>query len=105
MAHLTIDWVRERVKSGQYRFSGHALKAMEDDGLALRQIVESILSGKIIESYPDTGRGASCLISGFSAAFAIHSVCGQQSDKMLVITVYGPPDPTKWVDPYTRRKP
>ena len=35
-----------------------------------------ILTGEILEQYPDTGRGESCLILGFSVTKPIHVVCG-----------------------------
>ncbi|MCB0115835.1 MAG: DUF4258 domain-containing protein [Caldilineaceae bacterium] len=59
------------------------------------------MNGEILEAYPDTGRGESCLIVGFAGDTPIHVVCGRRGDKIALITVYVP-GPPKFVDPWTR---
>lgn len=71
------------------------------DGLTLTQVEESLLSGEILEQYPDTGRGESCLILGFAGNIPIHLVCGWRGEKVAIITVYIP-GPPKFINPRTR---
>ncbi|MEW5692660.1 MAG: DUF4258 domain-containing protein [Candidatus Hydrogenedentota bacterium] len=54
-----------------------------------------------MEEYPDTGRGESCLVVGFSKNVPIHIVCGRRGDYISLITVYIP-CPPKFIDPWTR---
>jgi len=60
-----------------------------------------LLSGEILEQYPDTGRGESCLIVGFAGDVPVHVVCGWRGEKVSLITIYilRPP---KFIDPWTR---
>ncbi len=62
-----------------------------------------ILNDEILEYYPDTGRGDSCLILGFVEGKPIHVVCGWRADAVVVITVYIP-KPPKFINPRTRGK-
>ena len=64
-------------------------------------MIEALLTGTILAQYPDTGRGVSCLLVGFSEAIPIHAVCGWRGEKIVLITVYIP-GPPKFVDPWTR---
>ncbi len=66
------------------------------------EIEEALLSGQIIEQYPDTGRGESCLTVGFTKqGKPIHVVCGEIDNNLAIITVYIP-TPPKFKNPYQR---
>ncbi|MGQ9628281.1 MAG: DUF4258 domain-containing protein [Anaerolineae bacterium] len=68
------------------------------------QVEEALLSGAILEDYPDTGRGESCLIVGFATdGTPIHTVCGWRGEDVVIITIYIP-RPPKFIDPWTRRR-
>jgi len=98
--------IQARVREGKYRESRHARNERSNDNLTLQQVEEALLSGKILEHYPDTGRGDSCLIVGFAGEAAIHVVCGwsgPEQAELVLITVYKP-GPPKFVDPWTRKK-
>ncbi|WP_366931574.1 DUF4258 domain-containing protein [Thiocapsa sp.] len=65
-------------------------------------VEQALLTGRILEEYPDTGRGESCLVVGFSdGGKPIHIVCGMIGDSMVVITVYIP-TPPKFKTPLQR---
>jgi hypothetical protein len=53
-----------------------------------KQVEEALLNGQILEQYPDTGRGESCLVVGFAGDMPIHAVCGWRGEKIVLITVY-----------------
>ncbi|MGQ9627726.1 MAG: DUF4258 domain-containing protein [Anaerolineae bacterium] len=65
----------------------------------------ALLSGEILEDYPQDPRGHSCLVLGYGEqGYPIHVVCGRTpSGTIRIITVYVPSFP-KWLDPRTRRK-
>jgi hypothetical protein len=98
---MNIDEIKARIRAGRYVYSQHAEIERRADGLTFAQIEEAMLSGAVLEQYPDTGRGQSCLIVGFVGDVPIHVVCGWRGDKVALITVYVPRAP-KFVDPWTR---
>lgn len=99
---MDIEVIKERVKSGQFRFSMHAEMEAEAEDLEISQIVEALLAGEVLEQYSDTGRGESCLLIGFSGETPVHVVCGQRGSNVIIVTVYIP-GPPKFIDPWTRR--
>lgn len=101
---LTDDWIAERVRGREYLISQHAEIERRNDDLSLSNIEDALLNGRIIESYPDTGRGVSCLVCGETQRGAIHVVCGRNKYSWLVIvTVYIPALP-KWKSPTERNR-
>lgn len=101
---LTIDlkWILACVRAQRYRYSRHGDQERQNDGLTLLDVEQAILSGRVLEQYPDTGRGMSCLIAGFADnGKPVHVVCGCQGDWMVVVTVYIP-TPPKFKTPFER---
>ena len=98
---MDIEEIKERVGQDQYVYSLHAEIERKADELTLMQVETALLNGQILEQYPDTGRGESCLIVGFANEIPIHIVCGWRGEKVALITVYIPAPP-KFIDPWTR---
>lgn len=71
---MDIDDIKRRVAERKYLFSLHAEIRRKSANLTFAQIREALLSGVILEQYPDTGRGVSCLILGFADTLPIHVV-------------------------------
>jgi len=100
---MDIDEIKTKMKNNEYIYTLHAETERKSDDLTFYQIEESVINGEILEQYPDTGRGASCLIVGFSENIPIHTVCGWRGEKIAIITVYVLKSP-KFKDPWTRGK-
>ena len=100
---MDIQEIKIRIRNNEYVYTHHAEIERQADELTLAQIEAALLSGEILEQYPDTGRGSSCLVVGFAADVPVHVVCGWRGDKISLITVYIPRLP-KFVDPWTRKK-
>lgn len=99
---MELHWIIGCVAAQQYRYSRHGDKERQNDGLSLLEVEEALLSGRILEQYPDTGRGESCLFVGFSdAGKPIHIVCGRMGDWLVIVTVYIP-TPPKFKTPFER---
>ena len=98
---MDINGIKAKVHANDYVYSQHAELERRVDDLTFAQIHESLLNGQILEQYPDTGRGESCLVVGFAGELPIHVVCGWRGDKVALITVYVP-RPPKFIDPWTR---
>lgn len=101
---LDIAWIRERIRAGQYYVSRHGDGERQNEDLAIVEVEEALLNGRTLEQYPDTGRGESCLVAGFTqAGIPIHAVCGRRGDRAVIVTVYVP-KPPKFKNPYERGK-
>ena len=98
---MDIDDIKACIHNNHYKYSLHAEVERKTDGLTFAQVEEALLSGEILEQYPDTGRGESCLLIGFAGEIPIHVVCGWRGEAIVLITVYVP-GPPKFVNPWTR---
>ena len=98
---MVFEDIKRQVETGQYLYSQHADEERIEDDLTFNQIKKALLNGEIIEQYPDTGRGESCLVLGYADDLPIHIVCGQRNVKLVLITVYIP-RPPKFINPRTR---
>ena len=97
-----IDWIKQKIKSDAYYFTRHGDQERKNDNLSITEIEEAIQTGQILEQYPDTGRGESCLAVGFTPqGKPIHIVCGEMDNELVIITVYIP-TPPKFKNPYQR---
>jgi len=87
---LQLSWIQEKVKSNEYLYTFHADTERRDDGLSTADVQDALLSGAILEDYPNDPRGP-CLLYGRAANRPIHVVCGQnRSGWLVLITVYVP---------------
>ncbi len=99
-----IDDIRKRVKSGDYRITVHALERFVERNISPEEIKGVILSGEIIEDYPDDKYGPSCLICGITGEGRIlHVQCS--IDPVWIITAYAPTlNPEEWDKDFKRRR-
>jgi hypothetical protein len=98
---MNLDEIKSNIRNGKFRLSLHAEVEAEAENLRIGQIVEAVLDGQVLEAYPDTGRGESCLIVGFAEKMPVHVVCGTRTENVIIVTVYIP-GPPKFLDPWTR---
>ena len=100
---MEVEGIRVKIGMGEYRFSDHAVKRMIKRSIARSGVEEAILSGEIIEEYPDDKYSPSCLIYGRSKAGRHLHVQLSLPPTVIVITAYDP-DETEWIDYRIRRK-
>lgn len=98
---MDIETIKAKVHQNKLVFSSHAEEERMDEGLTVEEVITAILNDEILEQYPDTGRGISCLVLGFVGEKPIHIVCGWRGDSVAVVTVYIPAPP-HFSDPWTR---
>ncbi|MDH5719855.1 MAG: DUF4258 domain-containing protein [Spirochaetia bacterium] len=99
---IKLSWIKSKVKKEKYFFSFHGDKERMADNLLISEIETALLKGQILEAYPDTGRGESCLVVGYSdSGKPIHIVCGKKNNELCIITTYIPKAP-KFKNPYER---
>jgi len=100
-----MDWIRAGVAGNTFYFSRHGDQERQNENLSISEVAETLSNGRILEQYPDTGRGESCLVVGFTqAGVPVHIVCGQRGDWPVIVTVYVP-KPPKFKNPYERGRP
>jgi hypothetical protein len=99
---MTIKGIRDRIKRGQYRFSDHSVKQMIKRKVNRQEIEAVILTGQIIEEYPDDKYTPSCLVYGKTKQGRDLHVQVSFPPTVVIITAYDP-DPKEWVDCKVRR--
>ena len=86
-------------------FLPHAIKQMSrpDRMITTDEVRESVLSGEVIEEYPEDSRGESCLVMHITQNRIIHVVCTPKTEYLAVITAYLP-SPDQWSSDFKTRK-
>jgi hypothetical protein len=96
------QWIKEQAAAARFYFSRHGDEERQNDNLTVAEVLEALARGLMLESYPDTGRGESCLVAGFTAAGKpVHLVCGRRGEWLVLVTAYIP-RPPKFKTPYER---
>jgi hypothetical protein len=104
---FSIENLIRAIRAGRFRVTDHADEEAASDRLTLGAVLDSITEGEIIESYPTDRPYPSCLVLGRTLeGSAIHSVWAYNGATgwAVLVTVYRP-DPNRWVDWRTRKKP
>ena len=74
----------------------HAMERFKERGILLRDIRAAVMSGQIIEQYPNDFPFPSCLICGCTQINRIlHVVMSDEGSSSRIITAYYP-DPAQW---------
>jgi hypothetical protein len=84
----------------------HAVRQMShsDRMIAPAEVEHIVISGEVIEDYPQDPRGPSCLLLGVGeGGRLLHVVCSPKDDYLAIITAYVP-DPEQWSADVRRRR-
>ena len=82
----------------------HAAKRLEQRGIRLKDVMNCILSGEIIEQYPEDYPHPSCLVFGNKdTLLPLHTVVGTNGEQLWIVTAYYP-SLEKWQDDLKTRK-
>ena len=102
---LTIDELRGLCTPDNIYLTLHASKRLEQRGILIDDVISCIMTGEIIEEYPNDYPYPSCLIFGYNVNGRIlHIVAGCDNINIYIITAYYP-DTKKFEDDLkTRRK-
>ncbi len=99
-----IEDIKKRVKAGEYRLTVHGFERCVERNISPDEIKDVILSGEIIENYPEDKYGPSCLIYGTTETGKIlHVQCSMEP--VWIITAYDPTlKPEEWDASLKRRR-
>ncbi len=101
---FNIEVIRELLKGDKIKWSGHVLARMQQRGIKVRDVIETILSGEIIEYYSSDYPYPSCLISGnCKEGKGLHIVCSIGEENIWMITAYYP-DINEWLEDFKTRR-
>jgi hypothetical protein len=103
---LDIETIRRLVESKRYQIKLHAVQHALKEGFGEQEMVAAILSGHIIEEYPERNRGLICGRITLEANISVylHVICEQNyADQVEFVTAYIP-DERDWENPPFRRK-
>ncbi len=89
---IMIEDIQNKVSNNLFELSGHALSRSIERSILLDEIIDAILSGMIIEHYPNDRYGPTCLILGYTRnRRPLHIQCSYPSRPLIkVITLYEP---------------
>ena len=100
----TISDLRKACSGDKIKWSSHALKRFRERHIKLSDFTNCILTGQIIEFYPDDYKTPSCLVCGISTDQKIlHTVSGFDGEYIYAVTAYFPND-NEWEPDYKTRK-
>lgn len=98
-----LEPIRQKLLNGEYIITRHAQRRCDTRNISIEEIKHVILSGEIIENYPRDKPYPSCLILGYvRKKIPLYVLCAI-GELVHIITVHWL-DPTKWLDPKTRRE-
>ena len=106
MATTTIQTIQELIRARRYQVKSHAIQHALKEGFREKDMVKAILTGRIIESYPEEKRVLVCGQTNLDADVIIylHVVCEQTyPDQIALVTAYIP-DETLWENPPFNRR-
>lgn len=98
--------VRLLVLQGKARISEHGYDELAEDNLTAREIIQGVVTGVLIEEYPDFPKGHCALfLQKDSSGEPVHVVWGipkGYAEPAVLVTAYRP-DPKRWDKTYRMR--
>lgn len=101
---MDIEKIRELCANNALFITEHIKERMKERHIKASAIREAIMTGKIIEDYPEAYPHPACLIlRSIFRGRPLHVVVGANDKTLYLITAYYP-DPAKWDRTFERRK-
>lgn len=102
-----LERIRRLVQSGEVRVSEHGYEEIAEDDISVQEILDGVITGVAVESYPDFPKGHCVLVlQSDREGQPVHVVWGIPagfSKPAVVVTAYRP-DPRKWSDDFRERR-
>jgi len=103
--HIDIEQIKKHVQEGKIKWRNHIIIRTQQRGIKIKDVINCILTGEIIEEYPLDYPYPSCLILGKTCGDkGLHVVCAIGQNRIWMISAYYP-DRDQWYgDLKTRRE-
>jgi Domain of unknown function (DUF4258) len=99
---MEIDAIRALIRKDNFSVTDHALTEGFKDGISVADMLQAILTGKIIERYPGRKR---CLVYGHNtAAIPVHVVIDFSAGRSVDIVTTYVPQRNEWIKSQVRKK-
>jgi hypothetical protein len=103
MPQLDIAALRQAVQENRYLITQHAQQRMGSRKITHNDMKYVVAAGDVVEQYPDNQPHPKALFMADVRGEPIYVSCAFDGSYAYIITVHRY-DPTRWVDPWTRRK-
>ena len=101
---ITIEDLRLYCKNDSIFITNHAMERCRERNIVVKDILNGVMTGEIIENYPDDFPFPSCLVCGKSASGKVIHICmSNEGQSSKVITAYYP-SLDKWEYDFRTRK-
>jgi hypothetical protein len=102
----TFEKIKKLIEKKEVLISSHGYEELAEDDIFVLDVMKSIKTAKVLEDYPDFGKGPCVLLLQIDRdKKPIHTVWGISLDKTtpaVLITAYRP-DPERWSEDFMRR--
>ena len=106
MTGLTTELIKAIAADDEKVFvTEHVAQRMRQRNIRYDDIISALMSGEVIESYPDDYPYPSALVLGYATDNAyLHVVCGSDGEYLWIITAYYPSEQQWEADMKTRKE-
>ena len=102
----TLAAVQSLVAAGEVRISEHGYDELAEDGISVKDIINSVSEAAVVEDYPTFPKGPAVLVLQFDTnRQPVHVVWGipqGHSSQAVLVTAYRP-DPERWSGDFRER--
>lgn len=103
----TFKKIIELIEKGEVIISNHGYDELAEEGLMVKEIIASVIDGKVVEDYPEYPKGPCVLVlQKDREGNPIHVVWGipkNASSPAVLVTAYKP-DLSIWTDDFMGRR-
>lgn len=99
---MTLGKIRSLIEKENYYFYNHCLTEAKKDGVSPEDIIYCILTGKLIEKYPDRKRVL--IYREMANNIPLHIICDLSQPGVLFIVTAYIPDDKKWIKSQKRKR-